>query len=258
MKKNTKIIENFIQVKSWEDAELQTSGYEEEGLIKALYDVNKKSSLYDHKNSNLEISEQAFINSSRDLELNFALMRVISEIKKQNISVADVGGGNGYMSFSAKKIIPWKNWNWTVYESSSIVNFYKEFNVLDSLTWKVNKSQFGINKFDIGLLSCVLQYIPNPWEVLKNLALSSKYLIIMRLPLINSKKDIFARQIFSEGVYHEANASFPVSFFSKSCFYNELEKHGEIIYSWNTGSEKVTFKGEIVNFEGVLIKTKSD
>jgi hypothetical protein len=76
----------------------------------------------------------------------------------------------------------------------------------------------------------------------------------MRLPFINNDNHIITRQTFTEGIYQEANASWPAWFFSRKLFFAEIEKIGKVVYQWKTPTETLCFEGNNVIMEGVLIR----
>ena len=79
----------------------------------------------------------------------------------------------------------------------------------------------------------------------------------MRLPLIDESNHVITKQIFTEGIYHEASSSWPAWFFSKNRFYSEIEKIGKVIYKWKTPTEIIHFEGKSIMMEGVLVRVNN-
>jgi putative methyltransferase (TIGR04325 family) len=239
--------ETFTRCISWEDADKKSLGYQDSGLVKKLVESNRQNPPWIRK-------ENDYLNS-REIELSCALMRTVGKGEDCRIKVADVGGGNGYMATTARRILPWINWEWYVYESPAIASAYVEFEVGADIKWKC-ADDFS-EEFDVGLMSCSIQYLKNPMEVIKKLSLRSQFLIIMRIPFIDSVDDVVTTQRFIEGIYNDSNASWPAWFFSRQKFDAELENLGTIIYRWKTPTEILLFEGVNVQLEGMLIRTRS-
>jgi putative methyltransferase (TIGR04325 family) len=238
--------ETFFRCDSYNQAKKQSQGYEDGVLLDSLVANIKRNSPWKDLDKNISYIEH------RQLELLCALMRVACENPSKNLNVADVGGGNGYLAMAPKTHLPMINWNWTAFESNSVSDSYIQFQEESGIKWKRANDIEDI--YEIGLFSCSLQYMESPFKVLERFALKCKYLIIMRLPLLNSSNHIITKQTFDEGIYQEANASFPAWFFSEDEFISSLEEIGEIMYRWKTPSEVWRFEGEDVTLDGMLVR----
>jgi putative methyltransferase (TIGR04325 family) len=238
--------ETFFRCKSYQEAQKQSLGYEEDSLVDNLVaNINE--------NPPWRIENNDFYIEHRQLELLNALMRIICENKFNSLKVADVGGGNGYLSITAKENLPMIAWDWTVFESDKVAISYVQFEKDSGIKWQKSSSNIADN-YDIGLFSCTLQYLESPFHVLRKFSSKCKYLILMRIPFIGENNHIITKQIFTEGVYQEVNASWPAWFFSKNKFYSEIEQIGEVIYKWKTPTEILYFEGKDVMLEGVLVR----
>jgi putative methyltransferase (TIGR04325 family) len=244
---STTLRETFFRCSSWQEAEKLSLGYQDDTLVERLVEKNRINPVWKNQHND-------YLNS-REVEFSCALMRAEIGSNNDKVKVADFGGGNGYMAITARRILPWVEWEWTVYESSVIASAYSEFENDANIRWRHNENSIFIDEFDVGLISCTLQYLIDPWIVLKNLALKSKYIIIMRIPFVDSNDHIITRQTFNEGLHHEVKGSWPAWFFSRSKFDAELEKLGTVVYRWKTPTETLLFEGETIKFEGVLLKS---
>ena len=241
--------ETFFRCENYQEAQKQSLGYEEDNLVDKLVENIKREPPWKVINNELYIEH-------RQLELLSAVMRVSFENKYINIKVADIGGGNGYLSSSIRENLDMINWDWTVFESDKVALAYSQFEKESGIKWQKSSGDF-VDSHDIGLFSCSLQYLQSPFKVLRKFASKCKYLIIMRLPLIDESNHVITKQIFTEGIYHEASSSWPAWFFSKNRFYSEIEKIGKVIYKWKTPTEIIHFEGKSIMMEGVLVRVNN-
>jgi|SaaInlStandDraft_7_1057024.scaffolds.fasta_scaffold99003_2 putative methyltransferase (TIGR04325 family) len=242
----TTIKETFFRCKNYEEAQDKTCGYENINLIEELVESNKNKPPWSN-NNNLYVDH-------RQLELSAAFMYIICESRYTDISVSDVGGGNGYLSVSVKKLLTMINWEWTVFESNKIALAYSQFEKESGIKWKSSNTHI-IRYSEVALFSCTLQYLESPFEVLKKYALKHKYLIITRVPFINENNCVITRQTFPDGGdYQSKSTSWPAWFFSRENFYTEINKIGNIVYQWKTPTEVLLFEGDNVIMEGMIIR----
>lgn len=139
--------------------------------------------------------------------------------------------------------------NWTVFEQPEFVNLYK--NLTHQVTFR-NLTEYDLNHFDVTLFSCSLQYIRNAYEMLENALKQSDHVIITRLPIIKHPQDKITCQKVN---LDENEFSWPAYFFGQS-FVDFLKDKASILYRWSTPSEKVLFQGEIITFQGMLLRLK--
>jgi len=238
--------ETFIRCENYQEAQKQSRGYEDTNLIDNLVKNIKKNPPWETANNPPNYIEY------RQLELLSALMRIFCENLSITINVADIGGGNGYLAMAPKENLPMISWNWTVFESDKVVSSYVQFEEESGIKWK--RANDIEDTYEIGLFSCSLQYMESPFQILKSFSSKCKYLIIMRLPLLNSSNHIITRQTFNEGIYQKTNACFPAWFFSEEKFIFFIEKIGQIIYRWKTPSEIYRFEGKDIMLEGLLVR----
>ncbi len=237
--------ETFFRCVDYQDAKTQSKGYEDTNLIKGLVLNNKKNPPWKQKHND-------YI-KHRQLELLSAVMRILCENKYTTIKIADIGGGNGYLSVVIKKQLPMVNFDWIVFESNQIVLSYVQFEEESKLKWRSSSLNF-IDSYEIGLFSCTLQYLEEPFEILRKFSSKCRYLIIMRIPFIDEVHNVITKQVFLDGIYKDSKSSWPAWFFSKDKFYSEIKQIGQVIYKWKTPSEVLLFEGKNIVMEGVLIR----
>lgn len=242
----------FTLYGTWEDAMHHSSGYEDPDLVS-----NLAAQFRTQEPWRKERAAGRYLDT-RSLEFLFALQIAIANVGPA-VRVADIGGGNGYMAYLARQELDSFQWDWTVFESPAIAAQYGVFESEAGLKWRPNSLEGGLSaEYDVGLLSCTLQYVADPYALLELAASHSHYLLIMRLPLVSTgNQDLCSVQRPRGGVYEESQASWPCWFFSRTRFDAAIEALGEVICRWVTTSETVVVLGENIPFEGLLVRTRS-
>ena len=199
-------VSRFLQVDSWEDAQLQSLGYEHPSVINFYKNLPKESF-----NSKTPILKQR-IDVFRDC------WNKLSHLS--NPTVLDIGGGNGYFSSLIKQPFA----SWTVLESPGISAIY-------NCKYKDTDIKFvseipNMYKSDICIMSCVLHYVQDPEELIRNILKISKAVIILRHCETKKEKDTYAVQKIST---NSVELSWPIRFFRKGWLAEQLGSQYKII-----------------------------
>jgi len=243
----TTIEETFFRCRSFHEAQTPHGGYEDDALIEGLVSKIRAAPPWEKNSNNLYVTH-------RQLELCAALMYVICENRCKHIKVSDVGGGNGYLFFDAKKNIPNISWDWTIFESDKVARAYSRFERESGIKWKSSATQIA-EASDVALFSCTLQYLEFPFEMLKTYSLRHKYIIISRIPFVDEKEHVATQQTFPNGGdYQHQDTVLAAWFFSRKRFFDQIGEIGDIVYQWETATEVLMFEGRKVVMEGVLIR----
>jgi len=167
-----------------------------------------------------------------------------------NLNVLDFGGALGSSYFQNRAFLKdLSKVRWSVIEQEHYVSKGCE-NIQDE-TLKFYSSIDGClaeNQPNVVLLSSVLQYLPNPWELLRTLlAMKVEYLIIDRTPFLNSGiSSTIKIQSVPESIY---SASYPCWFFEMAHMRNLLVNAGykeiETFESLDKLSPLATWRGFI-------------
>ena len=240
----------FIACETWGQAVQLSCGYEDPHLVS-----NLASQLRDHTPWKIDRNSDKYLDE-RSLQLLCALQLVAAHVGPE-IRVADIGGGNGYMAYSARQQLGHFHWDWTVFESPTVAAEYGIFESAAAIKWRPNLVEEYGSDYDVAILSCTLQYIEDPYSLLKTTALRSQYMLILRLPLVSdSDMDLCSVQRPRGVVYEESQASWPCWFFSRSRFDAAIAGIGEVVLRWITTSETVVIRGVTIPLEGLLIRTR--
>lgn len=214
----------FTRVESWESAVTKSSGYESVNVVEPIVAAARRVQS-DTQTSNLS--------NSRYQQIATGMLYCISQDRLsigQSIRVLDVGGGGADYFHQFQKFAPQIKLDWTVLETPAMVEaMSNEFGgSLTNLRW-VNSIQNTSESYDLVLCSSVLQYIENPFELLATLVQKSEFIVMNRIPLVDSSEHFVAVQrIISNG----KRASYPVHFFGEKTFLNQISLYGAVEMRW--------------------------
>lgn len=240
--------EIFSIVSSWETAVKLSAGYQAPLMIENLALNLKQNPPWR--------SSPAVPLTSRLMELIAAFLIATQDNKRNELRVADIGGGNGYMGVCIKRLFPHIQFHWVVYESSKIADAYSRVtSTSDPIRFKsfefLNQD---IHQIDLILASCALQYFEDPYTTLDFLLGAPAPKIIMRIPFTKTGDDIITIQDFSNigGYAGIKSISWPAWWLSKEKFSRRISAKNKIILEWVTDSESLLFQGKQIPLEGIV------
>jgi len=244
--------ELFHRVDSWEDALRLSKGYEDPKLINSYVDSLLKDPPWKDRDS--------LYFTNREIELICAFQRILAvgtpfSRLDEKVRVLDIGGGNGYLGVSLRRMLPEVFWEWIVIESNACASAYSKFENNVNIKWASIDSFDWTHSSNIGLFSCSLQYFEAPEQILRQIAANCEFLVLMRLPIVDTASHILTTQSFCEGLHQVPDASWPHWFFSRVCLLDLITEVGDIIYQWKTPTESYLFEGNRIVLEGLLINT---
>ena len=246
----TSRVETFTRKASWEQASLESGGYEETDLVSTLTARAAEERPW------TQVIESAYV-QGREMELIHALQTVVSFLKNpETLDVADVGGGNGYMAAIARHRMHFQRFQWTIFESKAVSDSYQRFESESEILWMENVERNFDRVVDIAIVSCTMHYLSEPHALLNFLSTKSQYLLLMRVPLVDEPEDIPTIQSPNDGIYAQVNAHWPAWFLSRTRFDATLKEVGDVVFRWFT-NEVWQFEGEPILLEGVLLRTKA-
>ena len=168
------------------------------------------------------------------------------------IRVLDVGGAGADYFYQFQEFAPHINFDWTVLETPALAEaMSNEFGRnLTDLRW-LDSIEHTDEIYDVVLCSGVLQCVEKPFELLEPLAKKSKFLIINRIPLVESPEHFFAVQnIITNG----KRASYPVHFFGEKAFLTELSQHGDVEMKWLVIEDQPVIKRKAWPHHGLVLR----
>jgi putative methyltransferase (TIGR04325 family) len=243
--------EDLVGVASWAEAQAMSKGYEDEALVtdfleQFIHDLPQRVM----ENRLCAPVTQEF--SLRRLHLILGFLTAIQQ--KNDVCIADIGGGNGYMFDWITQSQPKYSLDWTVYESSAVARNYMEFGKSLGINFSDLTNFNEERKFDLTVISCALQYLENWEEVLTTAGRNSENILIMRAPLVRSSEHRFFIQKNNVGLYGKSQSSWPFIMFSRDLFEQKLASLGEIVIFASDSEETFPFAGELIPMSTILVK----
>ncbi len=240
--------DEIVEFPSWSEAVLNSTGYTDSLLAQALGSQYEKFLISSNSNQ-LDIRF-----SSRRLHLVSGYLIACLEINSPQ--VADVGGGNGYMFDWIKATDSKKSINFTVFESGAISSIYQALKKDSRLNF-LNISEFSnFPSVDLVIISGTLQYLADWEEILVTALKKSKYVLVLRTPIIDEGEHKIFVQTPPDGVYADAKASWPVRFFSRTKFLSLIEQYSKVVFSALDSEEGFFYGGSLITLESFLLCSK--
>lgn len=159
--------------------------------------------------------------SLSEAQYNWPLLAMLLKAANDNagsLRVLDFGGSLGTVYFQNRKLLRGLNrLSWCVLEQPSFVEAGRELFQNEELSFHRSDECAGVEAADLILVSGVLQYLEDPFSVLKELFhKSARYVVVDRTPFIlSAKRDLLTVQKLPK---HMHEAGFPHWFFSKRNF----------------------------------------
>jgi len=207
---STKWVGNYS---TWNAAKKDSKGYESGDILTKVFDSTLAVSL---GKATYERDSFLFYDEDYDLEL-IALILSVALKNKGKVNVLDFGGALGSTFFKNRKFISSvKNLKWIVVEQPSFVKLGQKNFESKQLSFCKDLNSFSKkNKFNIVLFSSVLQYLENPFEVIKkSVSLNPKYIVVLRTSFTDSKNRIAVQKV-NPKIY---SATYPCHIFNERYF----------------------------------------
>ena len=181
------------------------------------------------------------------------LLRAAAE-NDGHLSVLDFGGALGSSYYQCREFLSvLQTMKWGIVEQPHFVQCGQEHFRNNQLEFFFTIGE-GIEKIrpNVALLSSVLQYVPEPYDVLNELMESEiQYLIIDRTPFSDSVDDIITVQHVSASIYP---ASYPCRIFARKPFIEKLNTHFEVIAQFESADGTAVIGGREFTFGGLILR----
>jgi len=130
-----------------------------------------------------------------------------STARHGEIRVLDLGGSLGSVFWQHRDVLPPVPMTWTVIEQDAFVELGRAI-ATPPLTFATSIDQAAeFGPWHVGLLSSVLQYLPDPWQALANVLSSGVDMVVIdRTPIYSGAQDLPTLQRVPEHIYP---ASYP-------------------------------------------------
>jgi putative methyltransferase (TIGR04325 family) len=241
---------------SWNEALRASTGYDTELILEktkaALLNVKNGEAIYER--------DSVLFN---EIQYTWPLLAGLMWVAAQShgrLNVLDFGGSLGSTYYQNRAFLPnLPEVRWNIIEQSAHVKVGKEYFEDEVLKFFPNiEICLSETKPNVVLLSSVLQYLEDPYDMLnKLLDLSCEYVIIDRTPFWEGSSDRLCVQKVPPSIYP---ASYPSWIFAKEKFLHQIAKKDyEVIADFEnldhlSGPVEFTYRGMIISRERALKK----
>lgn len=237
---------------SWEEATRSSTGYDANVILEktraALLKVKSGEAAYERDSVLFDKIQHSF-------PVLAGLLRA-AQTHDGRLCVVDFGGALGSSYFQCRSFLaPIKNLEWIVVEQPSHVACGKECFESDQLHfYNTIEESLDRHRPNVLLLSSVLQYLPNPYEILQKL-LSHRisHVIIDRTAFLVSDRERLTVQHVPDSIYP---ASYPAWFFSEMKFTAAIESAGYGLLADFPGADDLSPEGEKAYFKGFIYERR--
>jgi len=233
---------------SWNDAIQACTGYESDLILKKT-----KEALLKVKNGEAVYERDSVLFD--EIQYSWPLLAGLMWVAAQSggrLNVLDFGGSLGSTYYQNREFLEQLiHVRWNIVEQPKHVSVGKEFFEDEMLRFYPTIEEYHKNNSpDVIIMSGVLQYLENPYEILESLFdLPSDYIIIDRTPFWNGEIDHIFVQHVPSSIYE---ASYPSWIFSKDKIYRLFKtKKWKIIAQFKTDDYLSGFVD--LSFEGIII-----
>ena len=239
---------------NWQEAKKKCTGYDDSTILDKV-----KNSALKVKNGEAVYERDSIIFDKIHYNWILATYLLKAAIENDNkLNVIDFGGSLGSTYFQNKAFLDTiSKKKWVVIEQLQYVDCGKKYfedttlNFRESLPHSIDDYEFNVF-----LASSVLQYIPNPYEIIDYAVKNKfKYIILDRLALTDGIRDVLTIQYVSENAYR---ASLPHWFFSIKNILDKIQSNYDLIINEQSYCDTdVTLRNAVkCNFILLIFKLK--
>lgn len=233
----------------WESAKKQSSGYDEDSILEKV-----KDSLLKVKRGEAAAERDSVLFDK--VEYSYPLLAHLmhkAALNKGKLSVLDFGGSLGSSYYQNRKFLDGlESLSWSIVEQDNFIKAGKEYFEDATLHFyeTVEACMNELGKPDVILLSCVLPYLPAPYEMMKKLAsYGLPYIIIENTPLQDfSERDILCVQKVHPAIYE---ASYPCWLLNRERVIDLFKGSYDVLDEYENESV-IRWEGKRVRYNGVV------
>lgn len=232
-KKQQKEYGFFGDYKSFDEVKKLCNGFMAQNILDKTLDSTLKV-----KNGEAVFERDSFIFDN--IQYSYPLLSALFKIAVENnneLKIVDFGGALGSHYFQNKEFLkPIKIKSWNVVEQSHYIEIGNE-KIADE-TLKFYHSIDDISDADVLILSCVLQYLENPYEWLdKFISKKYKYILIDRMAISTENRNRLTLQIAPKEIYE---ASYPAWFLNETELLEKFKNDYEILLNFESNIDVVS------------------
>ena len=235
----------------WDTASRHAAGYDDEALLARLADTAARS------RQQGAWEQDGFLRSSipADFPLLYALLYACAARTGAPLCVLDFGGGFGSTYFQCRRFLPPRQLEWRIVEQPKLIAAARPLAAGEFAYFATLEAALAPGRPDVVLLSSVLQYVPDPYALLRQLEASRvAHLIIDRHPFSFGAEAIAVQVV--PGVPYRA--SYPSWLFGRDRFMAALHEGYEAVAEWDAKDPPIRGRrGLGASFHGMLLKRRA-
>jgi putative methyltransferase (TIGR04325 family) len=170
----------------------------------------------------------------------------IAQLETDKVSVLDIGGGNGSFCDIISHFFPAISITWKVVETESMANACRAESPHISWSSTIPSGEY----FDVALISGALQYLPQPYDTLRECGSISQWIILQRTPV--GEREWISRQVVPPEIFE---GSFAHRSFARQELLNVLQEIGAIEMSWHVEKDREDYISLGAASNGYLIRS---
>lgn len=239
--------------KSWDDALKHSTGYDSDLILEkvrnAVLKVKKGEAAFERDSVVFDAVQHSFP------VLAGLLLAAVSG--RDRLSILDFGGSLGSSYYQCRDFLSdVGTLRWGVIEQDKFVDCGKK--LFEDDTLKFYRSVEECVKAEapnVALLSSVIQYIRNPYELVDTIARQGlEYVIIDRTPFTDSGPDILTVQAVPLSIY---DASYPIWILNREALYKRLMGPYELVTEFDAIDGCLESRGIKACFRGAIFRRKT-
>lgn len=236
---------------SWQQARQQCLGYEADNILEKVKDAVLKV-----KNGEAAYERDSVIFD--EVEYSFPLLSALLWVALKNnekLHVADFGGSLGSTYFQNKRFLDGlKKLRWRIIEQPNFVECGQKYIADEIISFHTTlEKSMALETPDILIISCVLQYIERPYELIRQFMQAGiQHIIIDNTPFNYQQRDRITVQKVPPAIY---TASYPCWFLN----YEAVKKAFEATYNIVTeylNDSVIELDGRKLQYKGFLMELK--
>ncbi|WDE95958.1 methyltransferase, TIGR04325 family [Lentisphaera profundi] len=226
---------------SWEDATRASGGYDSQNIFQKV-----REAMWQVRDGHRVAERDSVLLD----EIPYSwpvLCTVLRAVEDNKLHVVDFGGALGCSYYYYRDWLESIDHRWTVIEQEKFVECGNAEFVTDRL--KFSRAFADVHKVDIILMSSVLQYLENPWEILEQaMATRCRFICLDRTLFSPSTQERIAIQKVSSKIYP---ASYPLRLLTEASVHTFLEPYFDLIAQYDSPESTSGF-----NCKGFIYRRK--
>jgi putative methyltransferase (TIGR04325 family) len=221
LEKNYKIDFSGIY-ENWEDARNNSKGYDDQKILKRVKHTTSlllsKKRAYERDGILLDKNEYPY-------QILLIILRAAIE-NKNKCKVIDFGGSLGSTYYNNRSFFKdIKDLKWIVVEQNNFVKIGNKYfsNKIINFNDKIENATKQFKKPNVVIISGVIQYLNNPYQILKKIIkTNADYIVIDRSPFLKKGKTIITVQKIPKKII---DSSYPIWLFNETEFKKHFKKN---------------------------------